>query len=277
MVLVPAGTFAMGNHFNEGWSEEFPVHDVFVSAYYMARTPATFAEWQSVHAWAVANGYTFDNTGAGKGPDHPVHTVSWFDVVKWCNAKSEMKGLTPVYRTGAGAVYRTGQTTPEIVYANNGFRLPSEAEWEKAARGGEAGMRFPWGDTISHENANFIANGSAYPYDVSPYTDWTYHPDYEMGPTPYTAPAGSFAPNGYGLYGMAGNVWEWCNDWYDSAFYSVSSGGNPTGPASGSYRVGRGGSWNTFAVYCRVATRDGSFPDGRGFALGFRPARSAVP
>jgi formylglycine-generating enzyme required for sulfatase activity len=271
---IPAGSFQMGDSFSEGSSNELPVHSVYVSGFYMGRTEVTYSQWQEVYNWAVANGYTDLPAGSGKGANHPVHTVSWYDVVKWCNAASERAGLSAVYRHSDGSIYRTGEITPVIEYGHNGYRLPTEAEWEKAARGGLSGKRFPWGNTISHANANYRADGDSYPYDVSPFTDFRYHPDYDDGGAAYTSPVGSFAANGYGLYDMAGNLWEWCGDWYGS--YPSGSVSNPTGPSSGSYRVFRGGGWNGHGAFnCRVSLRYGINPFLGGFnGIGFRLARS---
>ncbi|MBX3731406.1 MAG: formylglycine-generating enzyme family protein [Verrucomicrobiae bacterium] len=273
-VLIPAGSFQMGDSFGEGWEGERPVHTVSVSAFYMGRTAVTKSQWDSVRGWAVVNGYTDLVPGGGNGPDHPVHSVSWYDVVKWCNARSEREGLPPVYRVN-GTVYRTGERTPTIEYAAHGYRLPSEAEWEKAARGGLSGRRFPWGDTISHSQANY-ASWDGYSYDVSPTRG--VHPAYQSGGSPFTSPVGSFASNGYGIYDMAGNVWQWCNDWWDGDYYVNSPGVDPRGPSSGGFRVYRGGAWYYDADYCRSACRSYSFgPYYRYYDVGFRLARSSGP
>ncbi len=265
MALIPAGSFNMGDNM-DGAASAQPVHSVYVSEFYMDKTEVTKAQWDAVYTWAMANGYQFDRVGSGKGSNHPVHIVSWYDVVKWCNARSQKEGKTAVYTVG-GSVYKTGQAAPDCDWSAKGYRLPTEAEWEKAACGGLSGRRFPWGDTIQHTRANYYSSTS-YSYDNS--STRGYHPDYDNAPMPYTAPAGSFSANGYGLYNMAGNVWEWCWDWYDEAYYATSPSSNPCGPSSSSTRVLRGGGWLTYAYYCRVANRDGIPPGIVSFYYGFR-------
>ena len=281
MVLIPAGNFQMGDASVpfDGSTDERPPHTVFVSAFYMDRFEVTKALWDEVRAWGSSNGRGYDDlpVGGGKASAHPVQTISWYAMVKWCNARSQKEGLTPCYYTNdaqtPATIYKMGSvnvTNAQVKWSANGYRLPTEAEWEKAARGGLSGKRFPWGDTITHSQANYYSL-SSYSYDVSPTRN--YHPTYAVNGTPYTSPVGSFAPNGYGLYDMAGNVSEWCWDWYGSSYYSTSPGTDPQGPPPGSYRVFRGGSWRHNAIYCRSANRSYNSPGNSYDSIGFRPFR----
>lgn len=247
MVRIPGGT-------NSGVDPDFGAYSLTVESFYMDRTEVTYAHWKRVYNWAVAHGYSFDNAGSGKGSSHPVHTVNWYDCVKWCNARSEMEGRTPAYRVG-GTVYRTGQSSPDVDLDGNGYRLPTTTEWGYAARGGLHGKRFPWGDTISHAKANYFGyDSSSYPWDLSS----GYHPRYNDGAYPYTAPVASFAANRYGLYDMVGNVWEW------------------TMTASGSSRSFRGGSWYGYIGYgydCRCGRVYWFNPSRADYHHGFRSVR----
>lgn len=282
MVLIAGGTFETGDAFAEGEPDELPVRTNVLSAFYIEDREVTKEVWDYVKAFDVDDRYQYSNPGSGKGATHPVQGISWFDAVKWCNARSEKYGLTPCYTSG-GQVYRTGIDSNVVCdFTANGFRLPTEAEWEAAARGGLSGKRFPSGDTISHAEANYFAypftpastNGIV--YDVNPGSGFL--PAHSTGGFPFTSPAASFAPNGFGLHDMAGNVWEWCWDLYDAAYYSSSTVTNPTGPATSDSgtRVLRGGAWEDYAPSLRVSQRGFLSPASSYDSYGFRCVRTAT-
>ena len=277
MALIPAGSFILGDANDNNADGDAPTNTVTVSAFCLDTNLVSCALWRQVYQWATNHGYSFDNPGSGKAANHPVQTVTWHDVVKWCNARSEMEGSTPCYYTDGTltTVYRSGDLDlgTNWVNWNGGYRLPTEAEWEKAARGGVSGHRFPWSDadTITWSRANYYADPTYCSYDVNPTS--TYNPAFSNGAFPYTSQVGSFPPNGYGLYDMAGNVWEWCWDWYDSAYYRSSPGTDPRGAEPGTYRVLRGGSWCDIAVTARCAVRVCNYPTYASDGFGFRCVR----
>jgi formylglycine-generating enzyme required for sulfatase activity len=201
-----------------------------------------------------------------------VQTVDWFDTVKWCNARSQQAGRPPVYYTDAGLtkVYTNGE--PTTLYPNwtaSGYRLPTEAEWEKAARGGLTGQRFPWGNVINQNLANYCGNTAGYAYDLGPIG---YNAVGSIGgTTPATSPVGSFAANGYGLNDMAGNISAWCWDWNATPYAGGSDPHGPAGPLS--TRVLRGGGWNNYAGGTRCADRSGTNPVYTDYGIGFRCVR----
>lgn len=222
MAYVPAGFIVMGDvsgdHASGMYGElnEDPTHKAQLAPFYIGTHEVSQGEWDTVRTWALSHGYTIPSTGNGKAADHPVANVSWYDAVLWCNAKSEMDGLTPCYYTDASqaTVYRSGSlnlASNAVKWSANGYRLPCEAEWEYAARGGAADARFAFGDTISHTQANYYSDAS-YGYDVS--ATRGRHPDYSAT-EPCTCPCGALHGNGYGLCEVAGNVSEWCWDLSD--------------------------------------------------------------
>lgn len=292
MVPIPGGTFQMGDSFNEGAPVEFPVHTVTLSPFYMSQHAITNSQYcaflnaaypsqlkvVSGVVYAIndaGNAYLYCDTstanqdsqiafsnnafnvrtkgGRSMGND-PMVCVSWYGAAAYCNWRSHHEGRQLCYN----------MSTWTCDFNKNGYRLPTEAQREYAARGGLSGKRFPWGNTITHSQANYYSMEEY--YDLSPTKG--YHPTWNDGIKPYTSPVGFFTPNGYGLYDMAGNVTEWCNDWYGS--YSTSPQINPTGPATGNWRVRRGGLWAVSAFNCRVPMRDAGEPGERTYLYGFR-------
>ncbi len=277
MVRVDGGAFVMGRTSGDTDADAPPVN-VTVSPFFLQDRETTKALWDEVRLWAVSAGYTDLPPGEAKALNHPVHEINWWDAIKWCNARSEKSGLTPCYTIG-GQVMRTGTVVPDVNWKADGYRLPTEAEWEMAARGGVSGRRFPWGrDTISHEDANYNSTKS-YNYNISQTIG--FHPSYATGSKPYTNPVGSLPPNALGFFDMGGNVWEWCWDWYGRGTYTEGAD-NPRGSATGTLRSLRGGSYNDDASFSRCSFRGAlkpAAPSAGSFGLtplGFRAARGVL-
>jgi formylglycine-generating enzyme required for sulfatase activity len=238
MALVPAGPFSMGS--NSGADDEKPVHSIFLDDFYIdiyEVTNTRFAECVDAGVCDTpADTTSFDSSysrahyyGNPEYDDYPVIYVSWYDAHDYCGWR--------------------------------GARLPTEAEWEKAARGGLDEKTYPWGNEAPVREFG-AANGASF-NDASNVTD--------------TDQVGSYSPNGYGLFDMAGNLWEWVSDWYDEDYYANSTGRNPSGPDEDGFPVIRGGSWSDSEIRLRVSDRRFNDPKSGALNIGFRCARDVTP
>ncbi|HHJ52668.1 MAG TPA: PEGA domain-containing protein [Caldithrix abyssi] len=247
MVLIHGGTFQMGDVFNEGFAAEKPVHSVTVNDFYMGVHEVTQKEWTAIMGF---------NPSKYKDPNSPVEWISWFDAVEFCNLKSKKEGLTPCY-TFSG---------PDVIcnFDANGYRLPTEAEWEYAAREGGRRVRFGNGqDVADPAQINFNGNANSTAKYFKP-------GDYRRMPWP----VGSFKPNALGLYDMSGNVWEWCWDWYSDNYYQKGESDNPRGPKTGNFKAIRGGSFSDGPEDIRCTNRIYSKPSLKSNGIGFRLVRT---
>jgi len=274
LILFPGGTYSMGD--STGELKDARPHQVNLSPFMMARHEVSLELWDRVMLWGRDHGYPDLPAGSGKAHNHPVYGISWVEAVKWCNAFSEKEGLTPCYYTEPTRqnVARKGTvdiTNQHVRWEANGYRLPTEAEWEFAARGGLADKRFPWGDEITHDQANYHGC-SLITYDKSQCEGTA---TALMSSKPYTAAIGSFQPNRFGLHDMAGNVSEWCWDFYDPDYGNpLPLLKNPHGPDKGQSCVVRGGSWRNTAAEARCASRFSLPGDLPAAFVGLRVVRS---
>ena len=258
LAYIPAGTFEMGKDLGTArasFGDETPVHTVTLAGFYMGKYEVTQGQYQTVMGALPSNLDSETNT-YGKGNNYPVYYVSWYDAIEFCNALSVLEGLTPYYSINKGQPdpnnTNSNDTFKWLVTPNtnaNGYRLPTEAQWEYAAKGGNTGETFTY-------------SGSDDPAAVA----WCYSNGGET-----SKQVGTKAPNGLGLYDMSGNVYEWCWDWYGD--YTNESQTNPTGASSGSRRVLRGGSWDVPAELVSSAFRVSYYPNDRLHVIGFRLVR----
>ncbi len=298
MVFVEGGTFIMGDKEQYQHKEkDNPEHEVTVNSFKMSAFTITLRQFKAFMdatdyiTDAQKEGYSWILTGENKGWsqrsgvtwqcdelgdirsesqfEHPVIHVSWYDAITYCNWLSQKQGLIPVYVEDTNRVITIND-------AANGYRLPTEAEWEYAAGNGTKHTKYSWG------NNEPFGKHSGNVGDESFKREWDaqFKPVNHLGAGDIfvgfdsgyflSSPVGSFNPNTFGLYDMTGNVWEWCYDWYDADSYRNAIEINQTGATSGLFRVLRGGSWYGGALSCRVSNRSSNAPTDRDDYVGFR-------
>ncbi len=258
MVYVMGGTYLMGDTYGEGSSHELPVHSVTLSPYYLGKYEVTQAEWAEIMGSNPA-------TGEGLGNNYPAFNISSYAALVYCNLRSMSEGLDPCYVIMGSANPSAWGPIPSLynhqwsafVYCywdNNGYRLPSEAEWEYAARGASNQPDYRFSGS---NNVNEVA--------------WYMGTSTTDGPSP----VGTKNANALGIYDMSGNLWEWIWDGYDDEYYSISPQDNPPGPTGDGTRIVRGGAWSYGVGECRVSCRGFTYPHLVDRGVGFRVCRSA--
>ena len=253
LILINGGTYLMGSPETEMQRETDEVqHEVTVSDFYIGRYEVTQKEYEEVMG---------ENPSNFEGENLPVENVTWYEAIEYCNKLSEKEGLTPVYTIDGENVSWDRSA--------NGYRLPTEAEWEYAARAGTTST-FNTENSISDEEANYYGH---YPYGIE--ENYFTQENLETEPGQYrqtTVEVDSFSPNKWGLYNIHGNVAEWCFDYYGA--YDLENTDNPSGPTTGTLRVNRGGGWNDYAKHLRCAYRASTTPDQKMSNIGFRVVRN---
>ena len=266
-VLVEAGTFKMGS--NEGYSDNKPVHEVTITKpFYMGKYEVTQAEYEVYCSY----GSSSPSSSYGDGDNYPAYYVSWYDALVYCNKRSIAEGLTPCYSindstnpeewgelpTAYDDPLRDTWDAVKCDWSANGYRLPTEAEWEYAARARDNTV-----DSLTYSGTS----------NVDELGDYAWYKDNSNSTT---HEVGTKKANAFGLYDMSGNVFEWCWNWFTSEYDENTEGGNnPTGSSAGSLRVRRGGSWYSNSDRCAVSSRYYGYPYFRGNNLGFRVVRAS--
>jgi formylglycine-generating enzyme required for sulfatase activity len=258
MVPIPGGTFRMGTA--DGFPFEGPVHEVTVKPFWMDRHEVTVAQFAR---FVAATGYKTEAEKWGWAGVFDAKKGEW----------TKCDGADWRHPDGPGTTAKPEEPVTQVSYADAvayaawaGKRLPTEAEWEFAARGGLEGELYPWGDEL-RPGGKCVANWWQGQFPEKNTVEDGYRT---------LAPVGTFPPNGYGLFDMSGNVWEWTADWFGAEYYAISPRVDPRGPDSGAERVIRGGSWMCSENYCtgyRVASRSHTGPDSGLNNLGFRCVR----
>jgi formylglycine-generating enzyme required for sulfatase activity len=239
-VSISNGSFTMGQA--DGNSDESPTRTVTISnGFFMGKYEVTQEQYQKIMGTNPSHFTTDTNL--------PVEQVSWYYAVSFCNKLSINQGLKPCYTDSDGSTTINSGDTVTCDWSANGYRLPTEAEWEYCCRAGTTTI-YSCGDSFDSAYGWYYSNSSSKTHVV-----------------------GTKTANPWGLHDMHGNVWEWCWDWYDSDYYSANDNSDPRGPDSGSVLVNRGGSWDYFASYLRSADRHSYYPNGTSDYIGFRVLR----
>jgi len=271
MVFVEGGSFQMGNVWGDGKDDEYPVHDITVSGFYLSKAEVTYTQYlEFMNSLNISpdgsyNGnvlvdmevgyreikwndsaFIFKGSRYVNSEDCPVVYVTWYGAVEYCNWLSEQYGYLPCY------IINEKEVTCN--FSADGYRLPTEVEWEYAGRGGIREDQMYAGT----DNINELGN-------------YAWYLENSRG---HTCPVCQKRPNALGLYDMSGNVGEWCNDWYNEYYYRNSPATDPTGPGSGEFKVRRGGSWNDYSSVLRCSFRYATAPEGSWRTIGFRLCRT---
>ena len=265
-VLIPAGSFQMGS--NTVYFSK-PVHEVTITKpFYMGKYEVTQAEYEKYCSYTGSNS---PESWYGKGDNYPVYSVNWYDTLVYCNKRSIAEGLTPCYSIKGSTDPKVWGTVPteedgpcdtwdavKCDWTANGYRLPTEAEWEYAARAGDNTV-----DSLTYSGTS----------DENKLGDYAW---YYYSANDNSHEVGTKLPNAFGLYDMSGNVDEWCWNWFTDSYDTTTEGGSdPTGSLSGSERVCRSGDWCRGGGYCAVSYRDNDLPSDVSCASGFRVVRLA--
>jgi formylglycine-generating enzyme required for sulfatase activity len=311
MRFINGGTFWMGD--DKNLPDEQPAHPLSLSSFFIDEKEVHIWHWQKVASWAIENGYVFsDSTQQRKDGPYwyeegnellfPMNMINWYDAVKWCNARSELEGRTPIYYLDNehSIIFREGEsdiTESQVAWSYSGYRLPTEAEWEYAARGGAYMLKYPWGNTLDGSRANFFRSGDPFDEASTPV-------GYFNGNQLIIDADNSF--NGenvkvsdqvsrYGLYDLVGNVSEWCWDWYYDSWYDESNARkkNTRGPSfeflapikglekKPMTRVARGSNFRSkpdanYGNELRIAFRNTFLPNSTLRRLGLRCVRGDI-
>ena len=295
MVTIPGNYYVMGDATGVGQADERPTRSVYVTRFAIDATEVTEAQWETVRSWAAAHDYTDLPSGVRSGTNYPVRGISWFSAAKWLNARSEMDGEIPSYRLTNGFVFRAG-TAAVVRLEAFGYRLPTEAEWEKAARGGSAGA-YPFAAGPWLIWAAGLDAATNYLFTTNPLANFRGYPKTNLCPifpvqsifkgawavgdalllTDYRSQPAYSDANAFGLHNVLGNVSEFCDNWYSASEYQSAATNDPTGPATGIRKVLRGGTYCSKESDIRVSRRMSIRPSDINRGVGFRAVKRSWP